>query len=86
MRTKRYIPFGPGIPGTKATNKVKKRDPRYMIVAFLLVSDHILPIWAVGPLKKQLPQRAMIFPTVAFSTNGTMVGSCNEQKGQSVSR
>lgn len=71
MRTSKYKPVGPGIPGTKAKKSVRTREPKYTIVAFRRVSAHIFFICECGPVRKQLPQRAMIFPIVAFSTKGT---------------
>ena len=59
-----------GKTGTKATKSVAANDPKYTVVAIRRHSCHIFRSCVFGPLKKKLPIKAMILPTVALRTKG----------------
>ena len=57
-------------PGVNSTSMVKPKDPKYIIVAVRRVELHIRFICCVGPLRKQVPHKARIFPRVTWITSG----------------
>ena len=65
--------------------KVNTKDPRYIQVALLRLTLHILSICDVGPDKKQLPAKLNIFLRVKYKTNAVDVPARNRKKNPKVS-